>query len=80
MTKFSTNGAGSHEAGSLRVSRSGSATERAYVFRAFGVDMFSRLALEVLHLARIRTSVDSKASLRWTKRFSEESDTKGCTA
>ena len=46
MTEFSTNGAGLHKAGSLRVSRGGSVTEGAYVLWALGADVLGRLALE----------------------------------
>ena len=47
MAKFSADGAGSHKAGSLRVSRSSSVTERAYILWALGADMFGGLTLEV---------------------------------
>ena len=49
MTELSTNGAGSHEAGALGVSRSGSATEGTYILRALETDVLGRLALETLY-------------------------------
>ena len=46
MAKFSTNGAGMHEANSLEVTWYSHLAEGAYVFRAMRADMLSGLALE----------------------------------
>ena len=46
MAKFSTNGAGWHEAGPLGMSRGGSVAKRADILWALGADMFSGLTLQ----------------------------------
>ena len=49
MAKFSTNGAGSHEAGPLGMSGSSGATKRADIFRALGADVLGGLTLETAY-------------------------------
>ena len=46
MTEFSTDGAGAHRAGALGMSRGGSLTEWADIFRAVRAYMVQRLTLE----------------------------------
>ena len=46
MTKFSTDGTGAHETGTLGVSRGGHPAEGADVLGTLGADVLSRLALE----------------------------------
>ena len=52
MTKFSTDGAGAHEASALGMSWGGHSTKGAYVFGALRADVFSRLALEASYSGR----------------------------